>query len=46
MVKSHKAASEMSIENGVSGVPLPLHLGADAFWTEKGVAIPEAIRAQ
>ena len=46
MVKSHKAAAEMSIETGISGIPLPLHKGAEAFWTEQGVVIPEAIKAQ
>ena len=46
MVKAHKAAEEMSIETGILGVPLPLAKGAEKFWTEQGVAIPEAIKAK
>ena len=46
MVKAHKAAEEMSIETGIMGIPLPLAKGAEKFWTEQGVEIPEAIRAK
>ncbi len=46
MVKAHKAASGMSIEAGVDGVPLPLARGAQKFWLEKGRAIPDAIKAK
>jgi hypothetical protein len=46
MVKAHKAASEMSIKTSIDGIPLPLHKGAEKFWTEKGVAIPAAIKAK
>lgn len=46
MVKAHKAAAEMTVESGVSGIPLPLHPGADKFWTEKGLQIPESIKAK
>ncbi|MFH1985196.1 MAG: TAXI family TRAP transporter solute-binding subunit [Pseudomonadota bacterium] len=45
MVKAHKAAAEMTIENGIDGIPLPLHKGAEKFWIEKGKSIPEAIKA-
>lgn len=46
MVKSHNAASEMAVETGINGIPLPLHKGAETFWTEKGLQIPDAIKAK
>jgi hypothetical protein len=46
MVKAHQAAEEMSVETGIKGVPLPLARGADKFWTEQGLEIPEAIKAK
>jgi hypothetical protein len=46
MVKAHQAAEEMSVETGIKGVPLPLAKGADKFWTEQGLEIPEAIKAK
>jgi hypothetical protein len=46
MVKAHKAASEMSVKTGISGIPIPLHGGAEKFWIEQGVEIPAAIKAQ
>lgn len=46
MQKAHKAAQAMSVESALSGVPLPLHPGADRFWAEKGLAIPAALRAK
>ncbi len=42
MRAAHPAASEMGVESGVSGVPIPLHPGAVKFYEEHGVAIPEA----
>lgn len=46
MVKAHKAASAMSIKTGIAGIPLPLHKGAEKFWTEQGVTIPDAIKSK
>ena len=46
MVKAHKAAQEMSIGTGIMGIPLPMAKGAEKFWTEQGVQIPEAIKAK
>jgi uncharacterized protein len=46
MVKAHKAASEMTIEEGIQGIPLPLHKGAHKFWAEKGKQIPDAVKAK
>lgn len=40
MVTAHKAAKNMSIENGIKGASIPLHPGAVRFWEEKGVDIP------
>lgn len=46
MVKAHKAAKEMTVENGVNGIPVPLHKGAEQCWAEKGKAIPDAIKSK
>lgn len=40
MVTAHKAAKNMSIENGIEGASIPLHPGAVRFWKEQGVEIP------
>lgn len=45
MVKSHNAAAEMSVQGGIAGIPLPMHKGAQTFWTEQGLQIPDAIKA-
>ncbi|MEF2145672.1 MAG: TAXI family TRAP transporter solute-binding subunit [Desulfovibrionaceae bacterium] len=44
MVTAHKAAKNMSIENGIAGVSVPLHPGAIKFWTEKGLTIPDNLK--
>ncbi len=46
MVKAHKAAREMSVENAIKGIPLPMAKGAEKFWKEQGVDIPEEIKAK
>ena len=46
MVKAHKAASEMSIKGGLNGIPLPIHKGAEKYWLEMQVPVPDAIKAQ
>lgn len=46
MVKAHKAASEMSVERGIEGIPLALHKGAEKFWMEQGKQIPAEIKAK
>jgi TRAP transporter TAXI family solute receptor len=43
MVSTHKAAWEMSIQNGLKGVSVPLHDGALRFWKEQGVTIPSNV---
>ncbi len=40
MVAAHKAARDMTIENGINAVSIPLHPGAVRFWKEQGVDIP------
>ncbi len=40
---AHPAASEMSRENGVTGIPTTLHPGAARYWEAIGVTIPEEI---
>ncbi|MEW6487623.1 MAG: TAXI family TRAP transporter solute-binding subunit [Thermodesulfobacteriota bacterium] len=46
MVQAHKAATEMSLESALDGIPLPLHKGADRYWRERGKAIPDALKAK
>jgi uncharacterized protein len=46
MVQAHKAATEMSLETGLDGIPLPLHKGAEKFWAEQGKKIPDALKAK
>ena len=41
MREAHPAAGEMSIEGGITGIPVPLHPGAYRFWQEHGIEIPE-----
>ncbi|BCS88730.1 C4-dicarboxylate ABC transporter substrate-binding protein [Pseudodesulfovibrio sediminis] len=40
MLKAHKAAQEMSLENGLKSISIPLHPGAVRFWTENNIEIP------
>lgn len=40
MVTAHKAARNMSLENGLKGASIPLHPGAVTFWKEQGVDVP------
>lgn len=46
MVKAHKAAAEMSVTGGLNGVPLPIHRGAEKFWSEMQLQIADAVKAQ
>lgn len=39
----HRATCDMSLENALSGLPLPLHPGAARFYQEAGLTIPAAI---
>ena len=44
MREAHPAAGEMSIESGISGIPVPLHPGAAQFWQDQGIEIPANIQ--
>ncbi len=46
MVKAHRAASEMSMETGIKGIPISMAKGAQKFWEEQGIEIPEEIKAR
>ncbi len=46
MLAAHKAAKAMTVENGLNGMATPLHPGAQKFWAEKGLQIPDMIKAQ
>lgn len=39
----HIATCDMSLDNAMAGLPLPLHPGAARFYEEEGLDIPEAI---
>jgi uncharacterized protein len=39
----HPATCDMSLENAMSGLPLPLHPGAARYYAEMGLEIPENI---
>jgi TRAP transporter TAXI family solute receptor len=41
MREAHPSAIEMQIEDGLLGVPVPLHPGAYQFWMEQGLEIPD-----
>jgi TRAP transporter TAXI family solute receptor len=44
MSEAHPAAEEMQPEEGVQGIPVPLHPGAYRYWQEVGTEVPEEIR--
>lgn len=39
----HQATCDMSLDNALSGLPLPLHPGAARYFAEAGLDIPEAL---
>jgi TRAP transporter TAXI family solute receptor len=39
----HKMGAFITLENALSGLPMPLHPGALKFYKEKGLKIPEAL---
>jgi TRAP transporter TAXI family solute receptor len=41
MVKVKSTAKAMGIDNGLQGIVTPIHEGAEAFWTGKGLAVNE-----
>ncbi|MFH1019302.1 MAG: TAXI family TRAP transporter solute-binding subunit, partial [Pseudomonadota bacterium] len=41
-----KVFLEMTKENALAGITIPLHPGAERFWKEQGVAIPPEISAK
>ena len=46
MTSVHAASADMTPENALSGVTIPLHPGAEAHWRSVGVQIPEGARAR
>ena len=41
----HKATRAMALESAIDGLPLPLHPGAERYYREQGLAIPERLEA-
>ncbi len=46
MVKVKSTAKSMSVESGLQGIVTPVHEGAAAFWTGKGLTLTEAQSAR
>ena len=42
LITTTPAAKDMTLENAPKAFVIPLHRGADRFWKERGVEIPEA----
>jgi len=42
----HKATAEMTLESALTGLPLPLHPGAERYYEEAGLEIPEHLAAR
>lgn len=42
----HPATKAMAIEKAIAGLPLPLHPGAQRYYEEAGVQIPDRLKAQ
>lgn len=40
MLQVSNATREMSLEAGLSGISIPLHIGAERFWKEAGIELP------
>ena len=45
LITTTPAAKDMTLENAPKAFVIPLHRGADRFWKERGVEIPEAAQA-
>ena len=41
----HKATRAMTLESAIDGLPLPLHPGAERYYREQGLTIPERLQA-
>ncbi len=41
----HKATRAMALDTAIEGLPLPLHPGAERYYREQGLAIPEHLEA-
>lgn len=46
LIKAKKTAKQMSIKGAVTGIVTPLHKGAEKFWKEHGLTIPDAAKAE
>jgi uncharacterized protein len=43
LVKYHPSAKDITIENALNGISIPLHPGAVKYYQERGIEIPEEI---
>ncbi|MFW5825323.1 MAG: TAXI family TRAP transporter solute-binding subunit [Marinobacter sp.] len=42
----HAATKDMNIEKAISGLPMPLHPGAQRYYEEQGIEIPDRLKAE
>ena len=42
----HAATKAMALEKAIVGLPMPLHPGAQRFYEEQGIEIPDRLKAQ
>lgn len=41
----HRATSDMALEKAIAGLPMPLHPGAQRYYEEQGMTIPDRLKA-
>jgi uncharacterized protein len=46
MVRVHAGSRDMTLDQALTGITIPVHAGAEAAWKKMGVSVPEAIRAR
>jgi TRAP transporter TAXI family solute receptor len=46
MIKVKSTAKAMSVEGGLEGIVTPIHPGAEAFWSGKGLTVTDAQKAR
>ena len=42
----HKATSEMKLDAAIAGLPVPLHPGAQRYFEEQGLTVPDRLKAK
>ncbi|MEQ8344652.1 MAG: TAXI family TRAP transporter solute-binding subunit [Sneathiellaceae bacterium] len=42
----HKATNEMSLDRAIAGLPVPLHPGAQRYFEEQGMTVPDRLKSK